>query len=64
MEIVNVVKFELTDKELEMVEEVMRITQSLHEEGVFDLDPFSNYYHHDIVDYLENLLDFSGENLY
>ena len=64
MEVHNVKKFELTSKELEMVEEVLRITQALFAEDVFEYEPFDNYYHQDIVDYLESLMDYSGQNLY
>lgn len=64
MEISNVIKFELTDKELEMVEEVLRMTNELFCENVFECEPFDNYYHQDIVDYLESLMEYSGVNLY
>ncbi len=64
MEIANVKKFELTDKELEMVEEVLRMTQALYCEDVFEYEPFDNFYHQDIVDYLESLMEYSGRNLY
>lgn len=64
MEVHNVKKFELTDKEMEMVEEVMRLTNELYAEDVFECEPFDNYYHQDIVDYLESLMEYSGRNLY
>lgn len=64
MEVHNVKKFELTDKEMEMVEEVLRITQELYAEDVFECEPFDNYYQQDIVDYLESLMEYSGRNLY
>ena len=64
MEVHNEKKFDLTDKEMEMVEEVLRITQELYAEDVFEHEPFDNYYHQDIVDYLESLMEYSGKNLY
>ena len=64
MEVHNVKKFELTSKEMEMVGEVLRITQELYAENVFECEPFDNYYHQDIVDYLESLMEYSGRNLY
>lgn len=60
----NVKKFELTDKEMEMVEEVLRLTNELYAEDVFEYEPFNNYYSQDIVDYLESLMEYSGRNLY
>lgn len=64
MEVSNVKKFELTSKEMEMVEEVLRLTNELFAEDVFEYEPFDNYYHQDIVDYLESLMEYSGVNLY
>lgn len=49
---------------MEMVEEVLRLTNELYAEDVFECEPFDNYYHQDIVDYLENLMECSGKNLY
>jgi hypothetical protein len=64
MVVANVKRFELTSKEMEMVEEVLRLTNVLFAEDVFECEPFNNYYSQDIVDYLENLMEYSGRNLY
>jgi hypothetical protein len=64
MVVANVKKFELTSKEMEMVEEVLRLTNVLFAEDVFECEPFNNYYSQDIVDYLESLMEYSGRNLY
>ena len=64
MVVSKVKRFELTSKEMEMVEEVLRLTNELFVEDVFECEPFNNYYSQDIVDYLENLMEYSGRNLY